>query len=343
MSVVTVDCGTTNTRVRVWRHHRVVAQACESVGVRDTARTGSHAILAAGVRHALTQAMAQAENDLPGDCLIVASGMVTSDAGLCPLPHLCAPVSLTDLAQATVVRDMPDISLHPVWFIPGVRNTLADISADNIGMMDVMRGEEVETFGLLALHTISGPAVIILPGSHTKFVRIDREQRITACATSMTGELLDLLTRQSLLAASLESRFTRSPDTGYLLRGAQACRESGFARACFSVRLLDLFTGATHDQKAGWLLGAALSTDIQTLKNSPALAMTPDTRLVICGKPPLAQALATLINADPFFTAAPLVIEEDEQTPLSGVGAIAVLNHIPALKGSLHRATGDAS
>ena len=342
MSVVTVDCGTTNTRVRVWRNNTVVAQACEPVGVRDTARTGSHATLAAGVRHALTQAMAQAGNDLTGDCLIVASGMITSDAGLCPLPHLCAPVSLADLAQATVVQDMPYITPHPVWFIPGVKNALADISADNIGMMDVMRGEEVETFGLLALHSISGPAVIILPGSHTKFVRIDCEQRITACATSMTAELLDLLTRQSLLAASLESRFTRSPDTGYLLKGAQASRESGFARACFSVRLLDLFTDATHDQKAGWLLGATLSTDIQTLKNSPALAMTPDTRLVICGKPPLAQALATLIDADPFFTVAPLLIAEDAQTPLSGVGAMAVLRHIPALTDALCRATGDA-
>jgi 2-dehydro-3-deoxygalactonokinase len=285
--------------------------------------------------------MAQAENNLPGDCIIVASGMVTSDAGLSPLPHVCAPVSLAGLAEATVVRNLPDISPHPIWFIPGVKNALADISADTIGMMDVMRGEEVEAFGLLALHAISGPAVIILPGSHTKFVRIDSEQQITACATSMTGELLDLLTRQSLLAASLESRFTHSPDTGYLLKGAQACRESGFARACFSVRLLDLFTDATHNQKAGWLLGATLSTDIQPLKTSPALAMTPDTRLVICGKPPLAQALATLIIADPFFTAPPLLIEEDEQTPLSGVGAMAVLRHIPALQDALRRATGD--
>lgn len=341
MSVVTVDCGTTNTRVRVWRNNVVVATACEPTGVRDTARTGSHATLAAGIRHALTQAMAQAGNDLTGDCLIVASGMITSDAGLCPLPHLCAPVSLADLAQATVARDIPAIVPRPVWFIPGIRNALADISADSIGMMDIMRGEEVETFGLLALHHIPGPAVIVLPGSHTKFVHIDREQRITACATSMTGELLDLLTRQSLLAASLESRFTRNPDTGYLLQGAQASRESGFARACFSVRLLDMFTAATHDQKAGWLLGATLSTDIQTLKNSPALAMTPDTRIVICGKPPLAQALATLIIADPFFTVAPLLIAEDAQTPLSGVGAMAVLRHIPALTDVLRRATGD--
>lgn len=201
MSIVTVDCGTTNTRVRVWRNNIVIAQASEPTGVRDTARTGNHAALAAGIRSALMRAMAQAGDDLPGNNLIVASGMITSEDGLCPLPHVCAPVSLTSLAQATVVRDIPGISPHPVWFIPGVKNALADISADTVGMMDVMRGEEVETFGLLALHAISGPAVIILPGSHTKFVRIDGKQRIVACATTMTGELLDLLTRQSLLGA----------------------------------------------------------------------------------------------------------------------------------------------
>ncbi|HAT1683352.1 TPA: hypothetical protein I8Y21_004088 [Klebsiella oxytoca] len=37
MLIVTIDAGTTNTRVRVWQDSRVISDTSESVGVRDTA------------------------------------------------------------------------------------------------------------------------------------------------------------------------------------------------------------------------------------------------------------------------------------------------------------------
>lgn len=50
MLIVTIDAGTTNTRVRVWKDSRVISDTSESVGVRDTAITGNRNKLINGVK-----------------------------------------------------------------------------------------------------------------------------------------------------------------------------------------------------------------------------------------------------------------------------------------------------
>lgn len=324
MLIITIDAGTTNTRVRIWRENKVIADTSEPVGVRDTAITGNRNKLISGIKKALDRALA-------GTCEqyeIVASGMITSDVGLHTVPHLCAPVSFDDLVRGTVAHTIPEISSQPIWFIPGVKNNVAAVDEDNIDAMDVMRGEEIETFGLLIQHNIQGPALIVLPGSHSKYVLIDERQRIVSCATTMAGELLDVLTHQTILANSLDGNFASNLDDDYLLKGATSCRQVGLARSCFTVRLLDLFTQSTPNQRANYLLGATLYSDLQAMKHSLALNLRQETHIVISGKPLLQQALATLITADPFFTGDIVQIDSDPTHPLSGIGAVALLDKI---------------
>jgi 2-dehydro-3-deoxygalactonokinase len=328
MFIVTIDSGTTNTRVRVWQDNALAADVSEPVGMRDTAVTGNRAALIAAIKKALAQALMLAGSQTSDRCVIVASGMITAEAGLFPLPHLSTPVSLEQLARSAVAHRIPEISFQPIWFIPGVKNAVTPVNIGNLDAMDVMRGEEVETFGLLAQNPVAGPALIVLPGSHTKFVVVDKHQQIASCATTMAGELLDVLTHHTLLANSLDGQFVTVLDGEYLLKGAASCSRVGFARSCFSVRLLDLFLNASHDQKASYLLGATLCSDIQALKNSQALAMTPDMPVVISGKAILQEALAMLISTDPFFTGGVVRVDEDPERPLSGIGALAVMEKI---------------
>ncbi|SQI34117.1 2-keto-3-deoxy-galactonokinase [Leminorella richardii] len=328
MLIVTIDSGTTNTRVRVWKNGEVIACANESVGVRDTAKTGSSDTLVKGIRKTLDSALAAVDEQDKRALTLVASGMITSDVGLCQLPHLKAPVSLDTLAKGTVARVIPEISPEPIWFIPGVKNAVDSVSLENCDAMDVMRGEEVETFGLLASQSVRGPALLVLPGSHSKFVRIDEQQRIVGCATTMAGELLDVLSHQTILAGSLGHQFADEIDEEYLLKGADACRNVGIARSCFSVRILDLFTSASVNQRANFLLGAVLYSDLLAMKNSQALALTPSTTVVISGKAIVKEALARLIARDAFFLGEPVLINEDPLRPLSGLGAISVMDVI---------------
>ncbi|VFS46648.1 2-dehydro-3-deoxygalactonokinase [Budvicia aquatica] len=90
MFIVTIDSGTTNTRVRVCKGNTVIAEASGAVGVRDTAITGSQCVLVQGVRDVLCQALSQANVNVECDEMqILASGMITSNMGLCEIfPYL---------------------------------------------------------------------------------------------------------------------------------------------------------------------------------------------------------------------------------------------------------------
>ncbi|MDM3271969.1 MULTISPECIES: 2-dehydro-3-deoxygalactonokinase [Citrobacter] len=324
MLIVTIDAGTTNTRVRVWKDSRVISDTSESVGVRDTAITGNRNKLINGVKKALDRALAGISEPYE----IVASGMITSDVGLYCVPHLSVPVSFNDLVEGTVAHTIPEVSAQPIWFIPGVKNAVATVDVENIDAMDVMRGEEVETFGLLMQHNVKGPALIVLPGSHSKFILTDEKKQIVSCVTTMAGELLDVLTHQTILANSLDGQFVTKLDNDYLQKGAASCRRVGLARSCFTVRLLDLFTQSTHNQRASYLLGATLYSDLQAIKQSMALNLSPETNIIISGKQVLKEALASLISTDSFFTGSIVQADDDPQRPLSGVGALALMETI---------------
>ncbi|SFC79767.1 2-dehydro-3-deoxygalactonokinase [Pragia fontium] len=333
MFIVTIDSGTTNTRVRVCQGNAVIAEASGAVGVRDTAITGSQCALVEGVRSVLHQALSKANVNVESDEMqILASGMITSNMGLCEIPHLSAPVNRDDLASGAVQKVLPEIIDHPIWFIPGVKNNVSKVDLSCCELMDVMRGEETETIGAISLFDINGPALIILPGSHSKFVKLDNHNHIVSSATTIAGELLSVVTQNTILANSLDSQFTNNIDQEYLLKGAKLCQEVGLARSCFSVRILDLFSQTTLNQRANFLLGTILYSDILTIKNSQALAFEADSTIVICGKKILRQGLEILIKEDEFFIGKIIAVDEDSSKPLSVIGAKLIAERINELK-----------
>lgn len=331
MSIVTIDSGTTNTRVRIWQNNLVIAEACEAVGVRDTAVTGSVDTLTKAVKNALNKVLNQTGMSLNESVTIIASGMITSNVGLCEIPHLKTPVSLADLAKGMVKKVLPEITPYPIWFIPGTKNNIENVDVSNCEEMDIMRGEETETIGAMSYFNINKPTLVILPGSHSKFVKINEKQQIVSCTTTMAGELLDVMTQKTILSNSLNHQFASEIDEEYLIKGAESCKKVGLARSCFLVRILDLFSRSTENQLANYLLGAVLYSDIMTIKSSKALNMTPDTTIVICGKKILREALTLLIRQDNFFKGDVIAKDEEKDRPLSGLGAIAIARQMQQL------------
>ncbi|MDU4959399.1 MAG: 2-dehydro-3-deoxygalactonokinase [Sporomusaceae bacterium] len=296
MRVITIDTGTTNTRVKLWQERRLTAEAFAAVGVASTAVTGSTDSLIQGVKAALTEAAAIAGVSETAIDLVLAAGMITSNLGLLELPHIAAPAGLVELAAAMRPAELPRTFSQPIWFIPGVRSQSGPLTLDNCDQADIMRGEETEVYGLLAQTGLTGPAVVILPGSHTKFVHLDGDGRIMASITSIAGELLAALTRHTLLASSLSKAFAETVEPDYLLAGAAHSSRHGLSRACFQVRLLDLFAGLTVNQRANVLLGAVLADDIAALANSRAIPQALNLPLVIAGGGTIATGLAILLK-----------------------------------------------
>jgi len=166
--------------------------------------------------------------------------------------------------------------------------------------------------------------VIVLPGSHSKFVHLDADQRITGCVTTLAGELLHVITHNTILADALDSDFATEVDPEMLLSGARSASSIGLGRACFMVRTLGQFTIYERNARANFLLGAVLGADLLTLKNSSAIRMNPGTQFVITGKPLLREALAVLVSDDDFFSGKVTVTSSEQQEHLAGSGAIAI-------------------
>ncbi|ODU20946.1 MAG: hypothetical protein ABS87_08275 [Sphingomonas sp. SCN 67-18] len=81
--------------------------------------------------------------------------MLSSEVGLFTVPHVIAPAGMDDLAGAVKAVSIPDVSEQPIRFIPGIRTPPGD-RPDGWMQADLMRGEEVETFGALEALAESG-------------------------------------------------------------------------------------------------------------------------------------------------------------------------------------------
>lgn len=323
MRIATIDTGTTNTRVRLWENGSLAANGFAAVGVRDTALTGSTHTLKCGVRQALLNALnaaAWSESDLG---LVLAAGMITSNMGLYELPHLMAPAGIEELAAGMQSAILPEVTSHPIWFIPGVRNASGPVDLESCDQADMMRGEEVETFGLIAQQGFSFPAIVVLPGSHTKFVWLDENSRISGSITTIAGELLSAITHNTLIANALNKSFAETLDPEALLAGARHGRRVGLGRACFQVRMLDLFAGMSYNQKANFLLGAVLANDLAALDNSDAIPNAARLPLIVGGGSVMAKGLELLLTTDERKVCR---VDDALLMSASGVGCIAIAN-----------------
>lgn len=323
MHVLTIDTGTTNTRVCLWAATGCIGQGAAPVGVRTTVLTGDTRSLKTGVARLCHVVLQDAGLSADADVVIIAAGMITSGLGLAELPHLTAPVSLDTLAAGMTRRHIADFMPQPVWFVPGIKNSPPSVGLEHIEAMDMMRGEETETAALLVNGAAKADSLVVLPGSHTKMVRITEQGEIGACITTLSGELLDVISKNTLVADALDSRFCDDIDEAMLLRGAELCRQVGLPRVCFAIRIMAMFADLSRNQRANVLLGAMLDADIQAIKHSAALGMRYEIPIVIYGKSALQRGLALLIRADGDFRGEVLT-PASVTGSLSGLGALAL-------------------
>ena len=320
---ITIDAGTTRTRAYLWdARRRLVGVERRETGVRDTAVDGDNRRLKAAVRECLESLLRGAGLEYADVDRVLASGMITSNVGLLEIPHLPAPVSLDDLARGTRPARVADVCPLPIHFIPGVKNSDRAVTEGDFESMDIMRGEEVETFALLEQLGARGDWLIVLPGSHTKFVSVDGEGRVTGCLTSITGELLASITGHTILADAVDRRFVGEDSycRDMMLLGLDTAEAVGLGRACFSARILSQFAEETPERLANYLLGACLQSDLAAVKNSTAISRARSA--LVAGRGAMCLAMADAFRHAGAFDEVRHYDPGD--TPLSGLGALAV-------------------
>lgn len=321
--VITIDTGTTNTRTFLWDEKRsMIASASASVGVHDTAIEGNNNSLKKAVHDCIVSLLEQGGIGYDDVAKVIACGMITSNVGLIEVPHVFAPAGKQELADQCRSYLLEDVCPLPILFIPGIKNAVPSVNIDTFEPMDIMRGEEVETVAVLDAFPAGKPYMMVLPGSHTKFVSVDAQGRMTGCLTTITGELLDCITNDTIIADAVGRKFVSEEtyDKDVMLKGFETGYNTGIGRAAFSARILNMFTDLDKDKLANFVLGVALSSDVHCIRNSTALAGDPDITVIVSGKNPLRQAIIDILKYDGYFKNVEEYIP-DPGLPLSAAGS----------------------
>jgi 2-dehydro-3-deoxygalactonokinase len=193
---------------------------------------------------------------------------------------------------------------------------------------DVMRGEECETLGALywlerlgSLRVGEREHVFVWPGSHTKLVEVDRLGRITRSHTSLAGELLAAVARQTLIAASLPPELPDQLDFEATEAGARAALGHGLGRAAFLVRIAALSETLNAEERAGFWIGAVLMDDVRQMSSHPILAG--NARPVwVGGREPLRALYARWLAR--FHSGAVTPLDDEVAEAASALGALEI-------------------
>lgn len=251
-ALVVLDWGTSSLRAYgLDARGQVVAQRQSGHGITQLPSAGS-----AGFEQALDL--------LAGDWLAawpdtpwLACGMVGSAQGWREVPYVAVPAALADLAQGFGTVALP--GGRPLRIVPGLIEPGA--------LPNVMRGEESQLVGAVALDAACQNALVGLPGSHSKWALV-RQGRIVHFDTYMTGEAYAALSQHTILSRTLRRGEAFNADAfvqGVDVALSEAGRR-GPLSTIFGTRTLGLVGALDGEAQADFLSGLLIGHEVQAVR-----------------------------------------------------------------------------
>jgi 2-dehydro-3-deoxygalactonokinase len=273
-TLIAIDWGT--SAVRAW----LMAADGHIIARRHTPQ-GILTITNGGFAHAFDELVApwvSAHGKLPA----LACGMIGSRQGWTEAPYAMCPCAAGDLPERIAHAQGGRIRLS---IVPGVARDPGDRPPE------VMRGEETQVFGALAEAAADG--VFVLPGTHSKWVRVEAG-RIVDFATYMTGELFGLLRHQSILARTMSAGDVAHDADAWNAGVASGLSGDGeLLHRLFEVRTLALFDRLLPDAGPSYLSGLLIGAEVAAARWAwPAPA-----EVTLIGDQLLVQRYAEVLNA----------------------------------------------
>jgi 2-dehydro-3-deoxygalactonokinase len=262
------DWGTSSFRLRLvsTATNDTLAEVEAPTGARDlyergqlsgASRFGLFAEIAAqhiakiGLRH-----------NLKGQPLII-SGMASSTIGWKELPYAAVPFPLD--GHGLLVEELnwqaPE-GLGPTFIVSGVASAT-----------DMMRGEECQAIGLMALpefRPFRESSLLILPGTHSKHLYI-RAGIVHTFQTFMTGELFEALSHHTVLKATVDPSIPTHVYAAEFKAGVDAVRDDGLAASLFKVRTRGVLNHANPAANAAFLSGLLIGAELEALNPNPKI------------------------------------------------------------------------
>lgn len=239
-----IDWGSSNCRAAL------ISMAGEVMATKDSPRG------ALTLRH---DEFAAVFEQLTGDWITrhnvlfaLASGMVGSKQGWLQAPYVNTPATMESLIESVQWFDQK----IPVGIVPGIANY------QDGRVLDILRGEEVQVFGVLKAYGISG-GLLILPGTHSKWINVGHS-RVDSFRTYMTGELFDVIKKNSVLKYALgESQAHPDFIEEEFLAGCHMALQSSLLHNLFGMRTRSITTDVKPQSLDSYYSGLLIGEEIR--------------------------------------------------------------------------------
>ncbi|MFC0268929.1 2-dehydro-3-deoxygalactonokinase [Kushneria aurantia] len=230
------------------------------------------------------------------------AGMVGAARGWHEAPQLELPVDAGALAEHLVAAP----GMENAWIVPGVKVVRDD-------HVDVMRGEEVQAFGALALDD-SEDTLCCLPGTHSKWAQLKAGQLVDF-VTAMTGELYHAVRFHTLPGEP--AREADDYHEGAFAQGLDAAAHpAGLLHALFEARSRYLHAGLADARVGSFISGVMIGSEVRAQR----LLYPHAQRLLLVGSAPLRALYRQAMLAAGFDT---IVEIDSDRATLAGITALA--------------------
>lgn len=232
------------------------------------------------------QVLEEILSSLPEDgeyTAIVAAGMITSRTGWVETPYVQCPAPLDSLAANLTRLDTEQFG--PIWFMPGL--------CQQAPAPDIMRGEETQLAGL----ECSGERVVIMPGTHSKWVRLV-EGQVQQFNSYMTGDLYNAIRHHTIHQALPQDLWNDDDFREGVMTGYDNHRRGqGLLGPLFQMRARTILGTSASTNSESYLSGFLIGTEIGEAGTTAYRVATPylivanreltrlyGTALEICGR-----------------------------------------------------------
>jgi 2-dehydro-3-deoxygalactonokinase len=186
---------------------------------------------------------------------------------------------------------------------------------------DMMRGEETQVVGALALHPeLAARSHFVLPGTHSKWIDVE-DGRITSVRTFMTGELFSVLRTHSILGRPVRTGANDSVSSPHraFAAGVRTARDGrhGLSPLLFAARAMVLANRIASEDAADFLSGVLIGDELRAGLTTEGHALVLVGDATLCGR--YAEAL------EQFDVADPMIIGDASRAGLWAIGSMAGL------------------
>ena len=303
------------------------------IGVRDTAIHGSNEVLKLGLKKLIEKTVLSSGLKIQDIKFAITFGMITSEIGLIEIPHLWAPVGISDLAKnIKVVQDLKVFPLDiPLYFIRGIKNYFPENTTyKDIRKVDFIRGEETQAAGLISLYPeLSYPVTMVVLSSHTKYIYINEEKKVCSSLTTLSGQVYEAIKKETFIGKSIKGNEIKK-DNNYFNKDIidtayDSVRNAGFLRTLLMPRFMEVLLKTRWYERELFFNASIAADDLIALNDFNIFNLSLSRNFVLVGHKTRCKILSYLIKKySKMGGKIKCIYDKDEINQLSFEGAITI-------------------